>query len=296
MTYDAAKDSWGLAIEVSGEPGSPTTKATLNVVKGEVTGASLSFTKISFLGRVTINKLDLSYDLTPAGNAVFTAAASFQLPGGAVSGVDVSFTFTNGLFTAGSLLLKGNVPLFGGIFLTALGAEIKLQPVEEIAGTVGLSEGPETPAGRIIGLDGKIDYQFASAAHPSGVYTFTGSMSALKVVLGTAAITADENGITITITLGDEGNGFKVGDLLSLNGSVSGSITVNSFSVTGKVHFAFEYHGHKIAADGTVGLSNVGLVACASLPSVSKKGQTGIAYKWGGTPVLKIGDCAPGSF
>ena len=63
------------------------------------------------------------------------------------------------------------------------------------------------------------------------------------------------------------------------------------------MHFEFEYHGHGIKADGTAAVLNRGLVACANVPSVSKKGEGGIAYEWSGvSPVLKIGDCAPGNF
>jgi hypothetical protein len=298
MTYAQKTDSWSLAISVAGEPGAPAVDATLKVVAGEVTGASLTFQRVSLLGKITIDKLTLAYLLDADNTATFKGAVSLAIPGTVINGVDANFEFTNGLFTAGGLTLHGNVPLYGGIYLTTLGADIRLSPIEEFTGHVGLSAGPKTSEGPILGLeDGTIDYQFASAQHPSGVYSFSGAIYALKLELGSASMTADESGITLTVNLGTGGAGFKIGDLVSLSGTVKGTLSASALALQGDVKFALKIAGHSFAASGTGYISDVGLITCANIPAVSKKGPSGIAYKWGATTSsLMIGDCAAGMF
>jgi hypothetical protein len=293
ISYTAASDEWDMTLVVAGTKSGSTTSAELKVQGGEITGANLHFTNISLLGKVTLQSLDLDYT-TAGGNAVLSGGASVLLPGTLVSGVSGTFTFTDGAFTAGSLKLTGNVPIYGGVYLTSIMAHISLSP-EDIGGGAGLSAGPETSGGRLLGFDGSIDYLFASTAHPDGVYTFTGALSALKTVLGTATITVDEHGTTLSVSLGENGQGLKIGKLITLNGSIDGNIAPggNSFSAQGAVNFVLAYHGHSIAADGTVYAGNGGLVACAPINSLSSKGPSGVAYKWGGTPQIEIGTCGP---
>jgi hypothetical protein len=297
ISYLAAKDSWDLTLVVAGGKNNSTTSAHLSVVGGEITGANLKFTNIVLLGKVTIESLTLDYSTTD-GNAVFSGAASVLLPGTFISGVKGSFTFTNGQFTAGSIELQGNVPLYGGVYLTAIRAHINYLPSEDIGGGVSLSAGPTTSSGRLLGFDGDFDYYFATSAHPDGVYQFTGKLSALNYLLGTATLTVDETGITLLVTFGENGQGFKIGKYVSVNGQIDGHINSSgsSFSARGQVHFVFTYHGASYKVDGELSASNTGMTACASIPSLSKKGNSGFAYEWGGTPVIKIGDCAAGNF
>ena len=290
--------AWALELGIAGEAkGSASVSASLAVVDGEVTGAKLEFKNISLLGKVSLDLLTLNYSLKD-GHALFQGAAAVQLPGTLVSKVEGAFTMTDGLFTFGSLKLSGNVPLYGGIFLTAIGAEVTLAPVEKIKGTVDLSAGPETKEGPVLGLkDGSISYEFQSPTHPLGVYSFGGYLYALKLELGSASMVADESGITLSMSLGHDGNGLHVGDLLSLSGTVTGHITAGHFSVRGTVKFEFVYKKIDFTVSGTGAVSDRGIVACANVPSLSKKGESGISYEWGAiSPVLHIGDCAPGNF
>jgi hypothetical protein len=297
VSYEAAKDAWSLKIEISGGKSGSTTSAQLSVVGGQVTGGALHFTNISILGKVTLKVLDLSYT-TPGGHDVFSGHAQVQLPGTLVSDVSGDFTFTDGSFTSGSIALSGNVPLYGGVYLTQLRAKLALAPVEEIGGGASLSAGPETSGGRLLGFDGDFDYVFANPKNPDGVYTFTGSLSALKNTLGTAVLTVDQTGIDLKVTFGENGQGFKIGKLVTVNGIITGHLVpaTSSFSARGAVSFVFTYKGHSVDASGELSASNRGMTACASIPALSKKGNSGIAYEWGGTPVIKIGDCAPGNF
>ncbi|HEV8064826.1 MAG TPA: FG-GAP repeat protein, partial [Acidimicrobiales bacterium] len=297
VSYEAAKDAWSLKIEISGGKSGSTTKAELSVVGGQVTGAAIHFTNISLLGKVTLKVLDLSYT-TPHGDDVFSGHAELQLPGTLVSGVAGDFTFVNGSFSSGSITLSGNVPLYGGVYLTELRAKLALGPPEEIGGGASLSAGPETSAGRLLGFDGDFDYVFANPKNPAGVYTFTGTLSALKNTLGQAVLTVDQTGIDLKVTFGENGQGFKIGKIVTVNGTITGHLVpaTSSFSARGTVEFVFSYKGHSINASGVLSASNRGLTACAPIASLSKKGDSGIAYEWGGTPVIKIGDCAPGNF
>jgi hypothetical protein len=297
VSYEAAKDAWSLKIDISGGKSGSTTSAQLSVVAGQVTGARLHFTNISVLGKVTLKDLTLSYT-TPDGHDVFSGHAEVKLPGTLVSDVSGDFTFTDGSFTSGSISLSGNVPLYGGIYLTQLRAKLMLDPLEEIGGGASLSAGPETSSGRLLGFDGDFDYVFVNPKNPEGVYTFTGSLSALKNTLGKAVLTVDETGIDLKVTFGEDGQGFKIGKLATVNGSISGHLIpkTGSFSARGEVSFVFSYKGHSVAATGVLSASNVGMTACASIPALSKKGDSGVAYEWGGTAVIKIGDCAPGNF
>lgn len=232
---------------------------------------------------------------------MFSGRASVELPGGPaklVSGVSGGFTFTDGSFTAGDIEVKGNVPLYGGVYLTELDGHVALGPPEKIGGGVRLSAGPETSAGRLLGLDGALEYVFVNPKNPDGVYTFTGTLSALKNTLGTAVVVVDETGIDLTVTFGEDGQGFKIGKIVSVNGKIAGHLVpaTNQFSARGEVHFVFSYKGRSITADGELSASNRGMTACSPISLLSTAGNSGIAYEWGGTPVVKIGTCAPGNF
>ncbi len=294
LDYTAASSAWKLSIAVAHETSGASASADVTEVNGAVQGVDLDVQKIPLLTAVTLDELHLVY-ANSGGHIVYSASAKVKLPGAVVSGVDGDLTFTDGRFTHGGLTLHGNVPLFEVVYLTTLGAQVTIAPTKEISGTVGLSAGPRVDGKELLGLDGTLDYQFPTAGHASGVYTLTGSLSALSAVLGEGKITLDNGTAALLLTLGEHDKGFSAGKIATLRGQIAGHLVGHRFTAQGRVTITLTVAGRHLDASGTVTASNRGIVACGSFPALAA-GESGFAQEWGHAPVFIRGDCAPAHF
>jgi hypothetical protein len=288
MTFKAP-DEWGLALAVEGSKDAPAVSADLSVKAGTVTGANLEFKRVRMLGQVTIDDLKLGYS-TPRGHDDFTGSADVSLPSTAVSKVHGEFEMVDGLLKQARLDLFGNVPLYGALTLNHLGAEIKLMPNKEIIGRFGLSAGPKTDKGSLLGLDGEVSYLFPGSGGGTGTYTFKGNLNALNKTLGEATLTAEDDRVKLTLTLGNGGAGLSLGKRVSVTGTITGGLRGTTFVARGQVAFKLKVGSHTYSADGELAASNAGLRACAQIPALAK-GYSGIFYSWDGEIATHIGDC-----
>jgi hypothetical protein len=294
LSYTAATGTWKLSIEIAHQKTGATASANFSESNGVIQGVDLDVTKIPLLAKITLNDLHLTYALAN-GHETYSATVDADLPGTVVKGIEAELTFTDGNFTHGKLVLKGNVPLFEVVFLHTLGVQIDISPKEQVIGQVGLSAGPQIDGGELLGLDGSLGYEFPTTATGTGIYTLKGDLTALKVVLGEAKITVDGSTAAIELTLGKGDKGFSAGSYATIRGQITGHLVRHSFTAQGKVELTVKFDGTTHEASGTVTVSNRGIVACGEFPALSK-GPSGFAEEWGHAPVVKRGDCAPANF
>jgi hypothetical protein len=290
MTYTGG--SWGLSLAVEGKKGAPAVSAGLSMSSsGTVLGANLEFKNVSMLGKITVDDLKLVYTHT-ATQDLFSGSAEVSLPSTAVSKVKGSFQMTDGLLTQATLDADTNIPLYGALVLTHVGAEIDLVPSKKIIGKIDLSAGPKVAGRSLLAMEnGAVEYDFPAATGAAGTYIFSGDLTALGKTLGQGKITVDSGIAKLSLTLGSKGAGFKIGKALTANGSITGAIHGKKFTAQGTVSFDAVIRGHRYPASGKLTLSNDGVVACAKIPALSSTGDSGLSIGWDGAITTYNGNC-----
>ena len=244
---------------------------------GVISEASLAVTKLSFLGKFTVDTASVSYAAQAPnrhcadvqGDSVWCGDWSVQLPSASVvDGVSGTLAAADGSFASGSIDVRGNVPLLDGIMLTELGAKVTVNPPPTtIAGTVGLRFGPKVRGVSLLDLNGTLTRQLPGDG-TSGSYDLDGSLSALNVLRGTAKVTVPGDGAATTFDLSATASVSRA----SAEGELTGSFTSDSFTLGGNV--TITVLGHQIS--GTMKADDKGVAACGAYHGH----QAGFEYDW----------------
>jgi len=91
--------------------------------------------------------------------------------------------------------------------------------------------------------------------------------------------------------LGSKGAGLKIGKVLTANGSITGAIHGKKFTANGTVSFDALIHGHHYPVTGKLRVSNEGVVACAKIPALTKRSDSGLFIDWDGAITTYDGGC-----
>jgi hypothetical protein len=259
---------------------------SMTVADGVISAASLTATKLSFLGKFTVETASVSYAAQAPnsqcadvqGDSIWCGAWSVELPSATVvDGVSGSLAAADGSFASGSIDVTGNVPLLDGIILTELGGKVTVNPPPTtIAGTVGLRFGPKIRGLSLIDLKGTLTRQLPGD-DTSGSYDLDGSLNALNVLHGTAKVTVPGGGSATTFDL--TANASVTG--ASAAGKLTGSFTSDSFTLAGNVDI--KVLGHKVS--GTLKADAKGVAACGQYHGH----QAGFEYDWDTASVTFLG-------
>lgn len=258
----------------------------MTATDGVISDARLTVTKLSFLGKFTVDTASVSYAAQAPnsrcadvqGDSVWCGDWSVELPSAStVDGVTGSLAVADGSFASGSIDVKGSVPLLDGIILTELGGKVTVNPPPTtIAGTVGLRFGPKIKGLSLIDLNGTLTRQLPGD-DTSGSYDLDGSLNALNVLHGTAKVTVPGDGSATTFDL--TANASVTG--ASTVGKLTGSFTSDSFTLAGNVEI--KVLGHKVS--GTLKADSEGLAACGKYHGY----QAGFEYDWTTESVAFLG-------
>lgn len=294
MTYDTASDTWTLAVEANIK-GAKQTTASLKVVNGMVEGANFHIKDVRFANALKIIDLNLSYT-SKGGHTVYDGAVDVELAGMAnrfgkvVHGIRGSMVFTDGHFTKGSLHLRGNIPVFEFAFLNEIGADIELKPMHEIAGTVGLSAGPEVRNKTLLGVKGKLTYTYPAGKTAASYAINVSEFQAVGIDLGTGSMIFHDGTAKLKADLGKGGNGLHLGRFVDLTGTLTGTITKRLIRLDGKDKLEVKISGKTYTLKVDTALNNRGVAACGTAPGI--KSPVGFTMDWGHAPALATHDCS----
>ena len=294
MSYVTATDTWKLALEADLK-GAKQTTAKLSVVNGAVQGASFDLKDVKFANALKIIELNLSYSKT-GGHTVYYGRVDLELAGMAnkfgkvVKGIRGSMMFTDGHFTKGSLHLRTNIPVFEFVFLNELGADIELKPKHEIAGTVGLSAGPEVLGKTLLGVKGKLTYTYPAGKTPATYKVDVNEFQAVGIDLGVGDMTFHNGTAKLKANLGKGGKGLHLGKLLTLEGSLTGTITRRLIRLDGSDKLDVKIRNKTYTINVKTALNNRGFAACGTAPGI--KSPVGFTLDWGSRPQLATHDCS----
>ncbi|HEV3311544.1 MAG TPA: hypothetical protein VG815_13610, partial [Chloroflexota bacterium] len=247
LGYDP-KTGWKLAVTTT-LPKGGMGSATLEVKDGAIQAASLTIDNVSLGGKLTIDRVLLSYSFAagkPVDKRIYEGAAVVTLPGPAAKEVSGYFRFVNGSFDSGSLTISGlTIPIGYGVFLDRLGAKISTKPWE-LGGEVGLTVGPNTSLGKPVGLDGTLSYRWPGGGFPDK-WDMTGELDigSTRIGSGEIAITGGAATVSMVLGQGDGSEGLHLGKLATLHGTAIGTFTPTSIAATG--HADFTISKYKIA-------------------------------------------------
>lgn len=283
FTLNYAPGSWDLSIATPGGGGG---SASLTVTGGEVTGASLTLTKLSFLGKFGVDRAAISYAATApnpgcpkvTGVQIWCGDWQIQLPqASVVKGVSGALAISGGEFASGSVVVAGNVPLIDGIVLTKLGGSVTVNPPPTtISGTAAFTFGPTIKGKPLASFDGKLT-RTLPAGDTSGSYTAHGDLNILSKLRGTIDITVPGNRDPVTIDLA-----AKIALAgAAANGDLTGTFTASKFTLTGDVNIRIG----TARLSGKLVANNHGMAACGSYHGH----QAGFEYVWD-TGIRFLGD------
>ena len=275
--------TWSITATGAGGGG---VSGSMTATDGVISDARLTVTKLSFLGKFTVDTASVSYAAQAPnsrcadvqGDSVWCGDWSVELPSAStVDGVSGSLAVADGSFASGSIDVKGSVPLLDGIILTELGGKVTVNPPPTtIAGTVGLRFGPKVKGISLIDLNGTLTRQLPGD-DTSGSYDLDGSLNVLNVLHGTAKVTVpgDGSGTTFDLTANASVRGA------SATGKLTGSFTSDSFTLAGNVEI--KVLGHEVS--GTMKADSVGVAACGKYHGH----QAGFEYDWATESVAFLG-------
>jgi hypothetical protein len=281
--FSYAGGSWNLTATGADGGG---VSATMTTADGAISNASLTVTKLSFLGKFTVDTASVSYaaqapnshcaDVT--GDSIWCGDWSVQLPSAStIDGVSGTLAVADGSFASGSIDVKGSVPLLDGVVLTELGGKVTINPPPTtIAGTVGLRFGPKIKGTSLIDLTGTLTRQLPGDG-TSGSYDLDGSVNVLSVLHGTAKVTVPGDGSATTFDLTADASVGKA----SASGKLTGSFTSDSFTLAGSVEI--KVLGHQVS--GTLKADSNGMAACGKYHGY----QAGFEYHWTTESVTFLG-------
>jgi hypothetical protein len=276
-------DTWDITATAADGGGA---SGSMTATDGVISDASLTVTKLSFLGKFTVDTASVSYAAQAPnshcadveGDSIWCGDWRVDLPSAStIDGVSGTLATADGSFASGSIRVDGTVPLLDGIVLTKLGGKVTINPPPtKISGTVGLRFGPKIRGISLIDLTGTLTRQLPGDG-TSGSYDFDGSLSALKVLHGTAKVTVPGDGSATTFDL--TANASLTG--VSAVGDLTGSFTSDSLTLAGNVEI--KVLGHKVS--GTMEADSKGMAACGKYQGH----QAGFEYDWATESVAFLG-------
>lgn len=277
-------DSWSIAIAAADGGGA---SGTMTADDGAITAARLTVTKLSFLGKFTVDSATVSYAQDAPNSAcddvdgteIWCGDWQVQLPqASTINGVSGSLAVADGEFAHGSIEVRGNVPLLDGIFLTKLGGAVTVNPPPTtIKGDAGLSFGPKIKGTSLLAFEGKLT-RTLPGDDTSGSYALDGSLDALGALKGDVLVTVPGDGSATTVDLTASAT---AGKHASAAGELKGSFTASSFTVTGSVEITVL--GHSV--DGSLAADDKGMAACGKY----KGHEAGFEYSWDTGDVTFLG-------
>ncbi len=279
-----AGGTWKITITAKDGGGA---SGSMTATGGVISAADLTVTKVSFLGKFTVDSARVSYAAqapnaacdTVTGADIWCGSWQVLLPSASVvSGVSGTLAVANGQFASGSVDITGNVPLLDGINLTKLAGRVTVNPPPTtISGKVGLRFGPKIKGTSLLDLTGQLTRQLPGG-DTSGFYMFTGDLSALGVLTGSVTVTVPGDGAATTIAL----TATAAVRGASATGDLRGSFSSDGFALTG--HVAITVLGHKV--NGSLAADDKGVAACGSY-----KGHQSEAfeYDWATRSVAFLG-------
>jgi hypothetical protein len=274
LSYDSG--AWRLTATAPGGGGAD---GMLSMTGGTVSTASLTITKVSFLGRFLVDSASVGYARqapnaackTVPGSEIWCGAWQVVLPSAkVVTGVRGELAVADGAFASGSITVKGNVPLLDGLYLTQLGGSVTISPPPvTIAGTAAVRFGPKIKGTSLLAFEGTLTRKLPGSG-TSGGYAMAGTVSAFGKLTGKAHVTVPGDGAATTITLTADATVGKA----SATGTLTGSFTAGTLVLSGAV--SIHVLGHTVA--GSLKADALGMAACGSY----KGKQAGFEYLWSG--------------
>jgi hypothetical protein len=250
-----------------------------------ISAGRLTVTKVSLLGKLTVDTATVSYSEQAPNSAcpkvdggdIWCGDWRVLLPSASVvDGVSGTMAVADGAFASGSIDVKGNVPLLDGIVLTELGGSITVNPPPtKISGTAGLRFGPKIKGTSLVAFKGTLT-RTLPGDDTSGSYILVGDFNALGKLTGHVNVTVPGDGSATTIDLTASVALSKA----TASGKVTGSFATDSINLSGDVTITVL----GLTVHGTLKADNTGMAACGSYKD--KSGHTyvaGFEYDWNGS-------------
>lgn len=309
ITGKASLDIVEGGIKVNVEVGLPTIPGLPSSITGGVTlsatnaeGLRLDGLKLE-LGQLPIrglffNGASLTYERTADGKDRWTGKVTAVLPMGTPVEVMGGMALLNPPWQVEAMegsVDKLNKPVYGPIFLQKIGIKVTFLPGVKVAGTIGLSAGPEVLGARALGVEGTLELALPYGTEPV-VITASGEV---KVVILTLV-----DGKIVWRVPGDvrfSGN-FDYGAVVAgLKMSANGWVTSSSFLAEGTGQMYVDlYFGRANLAEASALISSSGIASCGGWSIKTFLGSirlsVGFGLHWGGDLSLKASGCNVGDY
>jgi hypothetical protein len=232
----------------------------------QLNGWELSLDSDIPLGSLVVKQASLKY--ATSGNT-WTGAVDVDVP--ELSELEGALTISNGKLSEVSIKLPHlNKPLGEIVFLQELGIDVTLHPQVSIAGTVGLTAGPEVFGHSAASLNGSLSLTFGDPF----VLSASGNLSVVSVPIGGAWLK-----VTIPGGVGFGGWFDRSIAGVGVEGQISGNVEAKRFELKGSITAS----AGPLSASGYGVVNQVGLAACAVAHTFFGNAQVGGAYRWDGS-------------
>ncbi len=218
------------------------------------------------LGSLVVKQASLKY---AASGDTWTGTVDVNVP--ELSELEGTLTISNGKLSEISIKLPHlNKPLGEIVFLQELGIDVTLHPQVSIAGTVGLTAGPEVFDHSAASLNGSLSLTFGDPF----VLSASGNLSVVDVPIGGAWLK-----VMIPGGVGFGGWFDRSVAGVGVEGQISGNIEAKRFELKGSITAS----AGPLSASGYGVVNQVGLAACAVAHTFFGNAQVGGAYRWDGS-------------
>lgn len=285
---------------IPGLPGGLTAGVTLRATNSEglkLDGLSIELGELPIRGLV-LKSAKLSYERTDEGKDRWSGEVTAVLPIGSAVEVMGGMTLLSPPWQVESI--KGaldnlNKPVYGPVFLQKIGIEITFLPSLKLAGTIGLSAGPEILGAKALGVEGTLEVALPYGGEPV-VVTAKGEVQVVILTLASGEIVWRVPGdVTFSGTL-DYGAGIA-----GLKMTANGWINSSSFLAEGSGQMYVDlYFTRATFGQASALISSRGMASCAGTRVPTLFGwrtvSVGFGLSWGGSLSIKYSGCNVGDY